>query len=256
MSAVPRNVLVTGGASGIGLAISQRFARAGDRVCIADVDAVRLAEVGRALDCRTVQVDVRQGRQLAAAVEQAAAGGVLDVAVNCAGIEGAVDLLVHQDDEALERVLAVNALGMLLALKYELRQMVRQGHGSICNVASMLGLRGQPRWAGYCASKHAVVGATRAAALEVAQLGIRVNAVAPGLVATPLLARANNGNPARGAAYVPVRALGAPEDIAAAVAWLCADEARYVTGAVLSADGGATAQVATTPDLGRDDFRV
>lgn len=251
-----RNILVVGGASGIGLAVSQRFAQSGDRVCIADIDADRLAEVGRTLDCQTVVVDVRQGQQLAHAVAQAAAGGVLDVAVNCAGIEGTVDLLVHQDDDALERVLAVNALGTLLALKYELRQMVRQGHGSICNVASMLGLRGQPRWAGYCASKHAVVGATRAAALEVAQQGIRVNAVAPGLIATPLLARANGGNPARGAAYVPVRALGAPDDIAAAVAWLCADEARYITGAVLSADGGATAQVATTPDFSRSDFQV
>lgn len=251
-----KTVLVIGGASGIGLAVSQGFAQSGHHVCIADIDADRLAEVGRTLGCQTAVVDVRQGQQLERAVAQAAVGGVLDVAVNCAGIEGTVDLLVHQDDDALERVLAVNALGMLLALKYELRQMVRQGHGSICNVASMLGLRGQPRWSGYCASKHAVIGATRAAALEVAQQGIRVNAVAPGLIATPLLARANGGHPARGAAYVPVRALGEPDDVAAAVAWLCADASRYVTGTVLSCDGGATAQVATTPDFSRSDFRV
>lgn len=251
-----KHVLVTGGASGIGRAVCEKFVAQGHRVCIADRDAQSLAQLGHELNCDTVVIDVQRGADVAAAVERAAIDGRLDIAVNCAGIEGSVDFLVHQDDDTLAQVLAVNALGTLLTLKYELRQMVRQGHGVICSVASMLGLRGQPRWAPYCASKHAVVGATQAAALEVAQLGIRVNAVAPGLVATPLLQRATGGHMSRGAAYVPVRALAEPQDIAAAVAWLCSAESAYVTGCVLSADGGVTAQLATIPEFTREQFEV
>lgn len=251
-----KHVLVTGGASGIGRAVCETFVAQGHRVCIADRDAQSLEALALELGCDTVVIDVRRGADVAMAVERAAVDGRLDIAVNCAGIEGSVDFLAHQDDETMAQVLAINGLGMLLTLKYELRQMVRQGHGAICSVASMLGLRGQPRWAPYCASKHAVVGATRAAALEVAQLGIRVNAVAPGLVATPLLQRATGGHMNRGAAYVPVRALAQPEDIAAAVVWLCSAEATYVTGCILSADGGVTAQVATIPEFTREQFEV
>lgn len=245
----PRSVLVIGGASGIGRAISERFIASGHRVCVADIDLAQLERTGRALGCDTVALDVRIPAQVAQAVARATGDSALDVAVNCAGVEGRVDFLTQQDDESLQRVMEVNALGTLYALKYELAQMVSQGHGAICSVASMLGLRGQPRWAGYCASKHAVVGATRAAALEVAHLGIRVNAVAPGLIATPLLERASGGRMQERAAIVPTRGLGTPEDIAHAVHWLCSDEARYATGTILSVDGGATAQVATTPDF-------
>lgn len=248
-TSVPRSVLVIGGASGIGRAVAERFSATGHRVCAADIDVAQLKSLGTELGCDTIALDVRIPQQVAEAVQRAVGGGVLDVAVNCAGIEGSVDFLAQQDDEALQRVIEVNALGALYALKYELAQMVTQGHGVICSVASMLGLRGQPRWAGYCASKHEVVGATRAAALEVAHLGIRVNAVAPGLIATPLLERVSGGCMHERAAIVPARALGTPEDIAHAVHWLCSDEARYANGTILSVDGGATAQVATTPDF-------
>lgn len=252
-----KSALVLGGASGIGRSVAQRFVQAGyHRVLLADAHASALVDTARQLGCAYELTDVREPTQLARAVAQATEGGTLDVAVNCVGIEGHIDFLAHQDDAVLQQVMAINATGLLLALKYELRQMLKQGWGSICSIASIYGLAGQPRWVAYCASKHAVVGATKAAALEVAHLGIRVNAVAPGPVLTPLLERATGGDPGRPAGFVPMRRLGQPEDVAALVEWLCSDAARHVTGTVVPCDGGAAAQIATTPDFAGVRFDV
>ncbi|CAB5671373.1 Levodione reductase [Delftia tsuruhatensis] len=255
-SSSEKNALVIGGASGIGLAVTERLQAAGHRVRVADLNAAQLSQLGQRLGCETVPLDVRQPEQVAQTIAWAARDGALDIAINCAGIEGEIDFLVHQDDEMLKRVMDTNSLGLLYALKYEMRQMMRQGHGLICSVASIYGLSGQTRWAAYCASKHAVVGATKAAALEVAHLGIRVNAVAPGPILTPLLERATGGDIQRPANYVPMRSLGAANDIAQAITWLCSEEARYVTGAVLSVDGGVCAQTSTTPDFSQSQFRL
>lgn len=251
-----KSALVLGGASGIGRHVAQRLTQAGHRVVLADADAKTLVDTAGALGCTYAVADVREPAQLAHAVAQAAAGGTLDIAVNCVGVEGQIDFLAHQDDATLQKVMAINATGLLLALKYELRQMLRQGHGAVCSIASIYGLAGQPRWAAYCASKHAVVGATKAAALEVAHLGIRVNAVAPGPVLTPLLERATGGHPERPAGFVPMRTLGRTEDVAALVEWLCSDAARHLTGTVVPCDGGAAAQIATTPDFSEVCFNV
>lgn len=251
-----KSALVLGGASGIGLKVAQRLHCAGYRIFLADVNEQALANAAKELACESAPVDVRDPTQLEHLVRSAAGPGALDVAINCAGIEGNIDFLVHQDDETLQQVMAINATGLLLALKYELRQMLRQGHGSICSIASIYGLAGQPRWAAYCASKHAVVGATKAAALEVAHVGIRVNAIAPGPVLTPLLERATDGNPGRPAGFIPMRQLGKPSDVAALVEWLCSDAAQHMTGTVIPCDGGAAAQIATTPDFTEVLFNV
>ncbi len=255
-SSLSKSALVIGGASGIGLAVVERLQRAGHRVRVADINTQHLGEIRQRSGCETVPLDVRQPEQVAQAIAWAARDGALDVAINCAGIEGDIDFLVHQDDDMLKRVMDTNSLGLLYALKYEMRQMMRQGHGVICSVASIYGLSGQTRWAAYCASKHAVVGATKAAALEVAHLGVRVNAVAPGPILTPLLERATGGDTQRPAHYVPMRSLGAATDIAQAIDWLCSDEARYVTGTVLSVDGGVCAQTSTTPDFSQVQYKL
>ncbi len=251
-----KNVLIIGGASGIGMQVAKQMVAQSYRVTVADIAEDLLKSVSTELHCESVLVDVQDSSQIEKAVQIAAGKGSLDIAINCAGIEGDVDFLVHQRDAMLARVMQVNALGTLLALKYELRQMIKQGHGAICSISSIYGMAGQPRWAAYCASKHAVIGATLAASLEVAHLGIRVNAVAPGPIHTPLLDRATGGNPMHPAGFVPMRQLGQPADVAQAVGWLCSDEARYITGVVLPVDGGANAQLATTPDFSTVSFNL
>ena len=246
-----RHALVTGGGSGIGRATCLALAREGAAVCVADRhgDAAReVAETiaaggGRAL---ALTADVADEAEVRDMVEEAvAAFGPLQACFNNAGIGvtgsiGAGRLLDEIESGDWQRMLAVNLTGVFLCLKHELRSMRAHG-GAIVNMASIGGLAALSAGAGpYVAAKHGVVGLTRQAALEYARFGIRVNAICPGHVTTPLI----GDDPQRLAALAtmnPMRRLGAPAEIAEAVAWLLSDRASFVNGAAMVADGGRLA---------------
>ena len=249
-----RVALVTGGNSGIGRATALAFARAGAKVVIA---ARRRAEGEETVemihaaggDACFVQTDVSQAEQVATMVQHAlAVYGRLDVACNNAGM-GTTAPLVELTEEDFDRVISVNLKGVWLCMKYEIPQMLVQGGGAIVNMSSGYGLFGSPRGvSSYIASKHGVIGLTKAAALEYAKAGIRVNTVVPGWILTPMVAGGIEANPqleARILDHAPVGRLGTPEEVAAAVVWLCSDAASFVTGHSMIIDGGLTSWVGT-----------
>jgi NAD(P)-dependent dehydrogenase (short-subunit alcohol dehydrogenase family) len=246
--------LVTGAGSGIGRASALAFARSGARVVVADVDAdggaetVRQIESAGAGEARFVQADVTNELHVEALIAECIqAFGRLDFAHNNAGI-GAPPAALHETDRtSFERVLSVNLLGVWLCLKHEARVMLERGGGAIVNTASLAGLIGFPMNVAYSASKHAVIGITRTAALEYAQAGIRVNAVCPAFVRTPMVdGLVAAGGPRmsleRLATMQPMGRLGTPEEVAEAVIWLCSDAAALITGIALPIDGGTTAR--------------
>ncbi|HEX8794445.1 MAG TPA: glucose 1-dehydrogenase [Polyangiaceae bacterium] len=243
-------VLITGALTGIGRATAVAFARAGSRLVVSG----RRPEVGNALAeelrrtggvVEFVAADVRRESEVANLIDRAIAlYGRLDVAVNNAGTEGKVGPLIEQTPEDYAAVFDTNVLGVFLCMKHEIRVMLRQGHGSIVNISSIYGSRGAPSATLYAASKHAVEGLTQAAALEVADRGIRVNAVAPGLIDTGMLARFS-GTPEAKKAFVetePVHRAGRPEEIADAVVFAASERASFMTGATLAVDGGLQAR--------------
>jgi len=244
-------ILVTGGASGMGRATSIAAARAGAKVAICDVDGKGGEEtLGMALatggDAFFSACDVSAAAQVEALVNQTVRKyGRLDCAANIAGIEGKWgDNIADATEANFDRVIAVNLKGVWLCMKYEIAQMLKQGGGSIVNLASAAGLVGNPGSAAYGASKHGVVGLTKTGALEYARQKIRINAVCPGAIETPMLSRIFEVIPQRGARMAdiePVGRLGTPDEIAAAVLWLCSDDSSFVTGTALSVDGGLTA---------------
>jgi len=237
--------VVTGGASGIGQACVRALAAAHAHVIVADVSAEAAERLAIALDGNpgrvvAVQVDVSNPvsvEALGAYID--ATFGQLDLAVNSAGI-GATNLLVVDHDlEAWRRVLAVNLDGTFLSLRMELALMRRAGRGSVVNVASILGHRGWIGSAAYVASKHAVVGLTRTAALENAEQGVRVNSVSPGFIETPLLVERHDAASRQSiAALHPVQRLGLPAEVSDTVLWLLSDSASFVTGADFAVEGG------------------
>ena len=246
--------VVTGGGSGIGRATALTFAREGAKVVVADVlvdggeETVRLirAAGGEAV---LVKTDVSQAAEVEALVTQTVATyGRLDCAVNNAGIEGTMGLLTAESsEENWHRVMAINLKGVWLCLKYEIAQMLRQGGGAIVNTASAAGLIATPGGSAYVVSKHGVNGLTKTAALEYAKQGIRVNAVCPGMVRTPMAKRIfQSGSSVAGAEALatmqPIGRMGKAEEIAEAVVWLCSDAASFVTGLPMAVDGGMTAQ--------------
>lgn len=247
-------VLITGAASGIGRSCAEKLVAAGASVILLDRQEPALFELASLLtrmggEVMTIPADVTRAIAIRNAIRQVLARyGRLDAAINIAGIEGPVASLPEQDDGAFDEVLRVNAKGTFLCMKYELRAMIAAGTGAIVNAASIYGLAGQPRFSLYAASKHAVVGLTRAAALEVARVGVRVNAVAPGPILTPLLQRATSGNLTLVSGNVPMRRLGTPEEVAEAALWLCSRRASFITGHILSVDGGMAAQAASVPE--------
>jgi len=174
-----------------------------------------------------------------------AAYGRLDCAYNNAGIEGAFVSTTEYPEADWDRVLAINLKGVWLCMKYEIAQMLQQGGGAIVNTASGAGLVGVAGLSAYVASKHGVVGLTKTAALEYAKAGIRVNAVCPGVIQTPMVARLTSQRPEMAEALVaaePMGRTGKPEEIAEAVVWLCSEAASFVTGHAMSLDGGYVAQ--------------
>jgi NAD(P)-dependent dehydrogenase (short-subunit alcohol dehydrogenase family) len=246
--------LVTGAGSGIGRASALAFARGGARVVVSDVDAaggaetVRQIEANGECEARFVKADVSDEQQVESLIADCIeAFGRLDYAHNNAGI-GAPPAALHETDRSsFERVLSVNLLGVWLCLKHEARVMLERGGGAIVNTASLAGLIGFPMNVAYSASKHAVIGITRTAALEYAQSGIRVNAVCPAFVRTPMVdGLVAVGGPRmsleRLANMQPMGRLGTPEEVAEAVTWLCSDAAAFITGIALPIDGGTTAR--------------
>jgi NAD(P)-dependent dehydrogenase (short-subunit alcohol dehydrogenase family) len=243
-------VIVTGAGSGIGRATALALAREGAKLSLSDVDQAggrkTLEGVQAAgADAFFLPTDVTDEAAVAAMVDKTVERyGRLDAAYNNAGIENDTKPLVEMPTSVLERVLAVNVRGVFLCMKAEIAVMLRQKRGSIVNTASVAGLIGAPGLSPYVASKHAVIGLTRTASAELASQGIRVNAVCPGLIRTPMLDRleANIGREGM-AAYVaatPIQRVADPSEVAEAVVWLCSDAASFVTGSAMTVDGGFT----------------
>jgi NAD(P)-dependent dehydrogenase (short-subunit alcohol dehydrogenase family) len=242
-----KTAVITGAASGIGRATALAFADAGARVLGSDVDVAGGEETVAAARAaggaiHFVRCDVRSGADVEAMVAQAIARfGRLDCAVNNAGIEGPLAPIGDTTEEAAARVLDVNLMGVWRCLHAELPRMVAQGSGAIVNTASVAGLVGAGGLAPYVASKHGVIGLTRTAALEYAAHGIRVNAVCPGLIQTPMVDRLETASPGVTAALLAVKPMGrcgSPAEVAAAIVWLCSDAASFTTGHALTVDGG------------------
>src|SRR5258708_6742949 len=240
--------VVTGGGTGIGKATALAMARAGAIGVIGNGDAAKGEEVagllrkagGKAVYQRT---DVSRPADVQALVSRAVSEfGRLDLAFNNAGMDGEQVPLHEQDIEKASALFDVNFKGVFYCMKFEIEQMLKTGGGSIVNTSSIFGLNGYPGWSLYVATKHAVTGMTKAAALDYARQNIRVNAVGPGPVETPLLTKGTGGDPHSYAAFVPMGRIGQPEEIADAVVWLLSDEARYVTGHTLPVDGGVCSQ--------------
>jgi NAD(P)-dependent dehydrogenase (short-subunit alcohol dehydrogenase family) len=241
--------LVTGGTTGIGRATAVAFARAGARVVVAGRNAKegeRTLELAHAAggEARFVRADVSRPEDVERLVrDTVAAHGRLDVAFNNAGVEEAIGPLAEKDLETYTRVFDVNVRGVFLSMKHEIPALLASGGGVIVNNASVAGLVGFGGVALYTASKHAVVGLTRAAALEYSAHGVRVNAVAPGAIDTPMLERFAEEIPKEKlAAMHPIGRTGKPEEVAAAVLWLVSPAASFVTGTILPVDGGFTTQ--------------
>jgi NAD(P)-dependent dehydrogenase (short-subunit alcohol dehydrogenase family) len=240
--------LVTGGSTGIGLATAQAFAREGAKVVIA---ARRLTEGAEAVasivaeggEAFFVETDVADESSVRRMVEACAAKyGGLDVAYNNAGIVGVTTKdIVDTDSENFDQVMAINARGVWLSMKYEIEAMLKRGGGAVVNCSSTGGVSGgMGRASAYYASKHAVIGMTKQVAAEFATRNIRVNAVLPGVTTTTLLDSFRD-DPAKLttlASQIPMQRMGEPSEIARAVLWLCANESSYVTGISLPADGG------------------
>ena len=242
-------VLITGALTGIGRATALAFARNGARLVISG----RREEAGQHLlkelradgaEAEFVRADVRHEDEVRDLVDTTVTRfGRLDVAINNAGVEGTPGPVTEQTPESYAGIFDTNVLGVLLSMKHELRVMIPQGSGSIVNVSSTAGLHGFPQAAVYSASKHAVEGLTKSAALEVAGAGIRVNIVAPGPIETAMLNRFTGTEEVKAGfvARVPMKRIGDPDEVAQAIVYLASNKASFITGTTLGVDGGLTA---------------
>jgi NAD(P)-dependent dehydrogenase (short-subunit alcohol dehydrogenase family) len=242
--------LVTGAASGIGLATARAFAEAGAAVALADLDEAAVLAVASELNegghrAVGLRCDVTDEDQVAAMVDRVVTTfGRLDMAFNNAGVQAPPSDAADETAENFDRVNAVNLRGVWASMKHELRQMRNQGGGAIVNCSSLGGLVGLPERAAYHAAKHGVVGLTRSAGVEYAPKGVRINAVCPGTIDTPMVADMLEGQADAMAEIMkqqPIGRLGRADEIAAAVLWLCSPAASFVVGVALPVDGGFTA---------------
>jgi NAD(P)-dependent dehydrogenase (short-subunit alcohol dehydrogenase family) len=244
--------LVTGAASGIGRATALAFARDGARVVVADRDALGGAETVAAIrradgDATFVEVNVAVAASVASMIARTVETyGGIDCAFNNAGIEGRIGgSTADCTEEEWDRLIGVNLKGVWLCMRYEIPRMTGRAGASIVNCSSIAGLVAFAGAGAYVASKHGVVGLTRTAAIELARAGVRVNAVCPGVIRTPMITRATGGEPKKEALYAsmePVGRMGEPEEVADAVLWLCSSRASFVTGVAMPVDGGWVAQ--------------
>ena len=242
--------LVTGAAAGIGRATAQAFAEQGLKVVLADIDEAGIREGADSIraaggDAIAVRCDVTRDEEVKALIEQTLGQyGRLDYAFNNAGIEIEQGRLAEGSEAEFDAIMGVNVKGVWLCMKHQLPVMLAQGGGAIVNTASVAGLGAAPKMSIYAASKHAVIGLTKSAAIEYAKKKIRVNAVCPAVIDTDMFRRAHEADPRKAefaAAMHPVGRIGKVEEIAAAVLYLCSDGAAFTTGLALPVDGGATA---------------
>jgi len=240
---------LTGAASGIGRATALTFAREGVNTVVADINEHGNQETARMIEnlggqALVVRCDVTRGEDVQAALNQVIeAFGHLDYAFNNAGAEQQPKPTADITEEEWDRIITINLRGVFLCMKYEIPLMLQHGGGSIVNTSSGAGIKVFGRGAAYAAAKHGVVGLTKDAALDYAALGIRINAICPGIIDTEMMDRFT-GDTAEGRdrviAQEPIGRMGKPDEIAAAVLWLCSDAASFVTGHALVADGGQT----------------
>lgn len=249
--------LITGGGSGIGRATALAFVREGAKVVVADVamsgeETVRMIKAAGG-DANFVKADVSKADEVEAMVAKSVdTFGRLDYAHNNAGIDGDFTTIVKCSEENWDRVIGINLKGVWLGMKYEIPEILKQGGGAIVNTASVAAFVVSRTMGPYVATKHGVVGLTKVAALEYVKAGIRINAVCPGVIRTPLMEEFINNDPEAEAQMIakePIGRMGTPEEVANTVLWLCSDASSFVTGHALIVDGGMVVQSGNFPSV-------